>query len=122
LRLTTLAAFLAALVVVGAPGCASVNKTTKGAVIGATAGGVIGNQTGSTTRGAIIGAAVGGAAGAIIGHKMDQRAKDIGQNVPEHDGRGPPGEPPHRDRDLCEGGPAGRGEAPGRRTLTHGSA
>lgn len=67
---------------VGAPGCASVNKTTKGAVIGATGGGVIGNQTGSTTRGAIIGAAVGGAAGAIIGHKMDQRAKDIGQNVP----------------------------------------
>jgi outer membrane protein OmpA-like peptidoglycan-associated protein len=62
------------------------NKTTKGAVIGATAGGVagavIGNQTGSTTRGAIIGAVVGGAAGAIIGHKMDQRAQDIEQNVP----------------------------------------
>ena len=86
LRLTILSTFLAALVLAGASGCASMNKTTKGAVIGATAGGVaggvIGNQTGSTTRGAIIGAVVGGAAGAIIGHKMDQRAKDIEQNVP----------------------------------------
>jgi len=82
----TLSTFLAALIVVGAPGCASMNKTTKGAVIGATAGGaagaVIGNQTGSTTRGAIIGAVVGGAAGALIGHQMDQRAKEIQQNVP----------------------------------------
>ena len=84
--LTLLSTFLAALVLAGASGCASMNKTTKGAVIGATAGGVagavIGNQTGSTTRGAIIGAVVGGAAGAIIGHKMDQRASDIEQNVP----------------------------------------
>ena len=80
------AAFLVALVLAGAPGCASMNKTSKGAVIGATAGGVvggvIGNRTGSTTRGAIIGAVVGGAAGAIIGHRMDQRAKEIEQNVP----------------------------------------
>src|SRR5207245_5235541 len=45
-------------------------------------GGVIGNQTGSTTRGAIIGAVVGGAAGAIIGHQMDQRAKEIQKSVP----------------------------------------
>ena len=85
-RLTVLSTFLVALVMAGVPGCASMNKTTKGAVIGATAGGVvggvIGNQTGSTTRGAIIGAAVGGAAGAIIGHQMDQRAQEIQQNVP----------------------------------------
>ena len=84
--LTIVATFLAALVLVGASGCASMNKTTKGAVIGAAAGGaagaVIGNQTGSTARGAIIGAAVGGAAGALIGHQMDQRAKEIQQNVP----------------------------------------
>jgi outer membrane protein OmpA-like peptidoglycan-associated protein len=82
----TLSTFLAALILMGAPGCASMNNTTKGAVIGATAGGaagaVIGNQTGSTTRGAIIGAVVGGAAGALIGHQMDQRAKEIQQNVP----------------------------------------
>jgi outer membrane protein OmpA-like peptidoglycan-associated protein len=84
-RLTILSTFLAVLVL-GASGCASMNKSTKGAIIGATAGGVaggvIGNQTGSTTRGAIIGAVVGGAAGAIIGHQMDQRAQEIQQNVP----------------------------------------
>jgi outer membrane protein OmpA-like peptidoglycan-associated protein len=83
---TMLSTFLAALVLALAPGCASTNKATQGAVIGATAGGVaggvIGNQTGSTTRGAIIGAVVGGTAGAIIGNEMDQRAKEIEQNVP----------------------------------------
>jgi outer membrane protein OmpA-like peptidoglycan-associated protein len=86
LRLTILWTLLAALVLAGAQGCASMNKTSKGAVIGAAAGGVaggvIGNQTGSTARGAIIGAVLGGAAGAIIGHQMDQRAKEIEQNVP----------------------------------------
>jgi outer membrane protein OmpA-like peptidoglycan-associated protein len=77
---------LAALMLVGTWGCASTNNTTKGAVIGAGAGGaagaVIGNQTGSTVRGAIIGAVVGGTAGAIIGHSMDKRAMDIEKNVP----------------------------------------
>ena len=84
-RNTILPTLLAALVVLGASGCA-MNSKGKGAAIGAAAGavagGVIGNQTGSTTRGAIIGAVVGGAAGAIIGHQMDQRAKEIEQNVP----------------------------------------
>ena len=77
---------LFALALAGASGCASMNKTTKGAVIGGTAGGVvggvIGNQTGSTARGAIIGAVLGGAAGAIIGNRMDQRAEQIKQDVP----------------------------------------
>jgi outer membrane protein OmpA-like peptidoglycan-associated protein len=79
-------ACLVALVLVGASGCASMNKTTKGAIIGGAAGGVaggvIGNQTGSTTRGAIIGAVLGGAAGAIIGNRMDQRAAELKQDVP----------------------------------------
>jgi len=86
LSLTMLSTFLAALLLAGVTGCASMNNASKGAVIGAAAGGaggaVIGNQTGSTTRGAIIGAVVGGAAGAIIGNEMDQRAKEIEQNVP----------------------------------------
>jgi outer membrane protein OmpA-like peptidoglycan-associated protein len=43
---------------------------------------VIGNQTGSTARGAIIGAVVGGTAGAVIGHQMDQQAKELQQNSP----------------------------------------
>lgn len=73
-------------VTMSALGCASMSRSGKGAVIGASTGavvgGVIGNNTGSTTRGAIIGAVVGGAAGAIIGHQMDQRAKEIAANVP----------------------------------------
>jgi outer membrane protein OmpA-like peptidoglycan-associated protein len=85
-RLATLSTLLAALVLSGVTGCASMNKTSKGAVIGAGGGGliggVIGSRTGSTTRGVIIGAVVGGAAGAIIGHKMDQRARELAQKVP----------------------------------------
>jgi outer membrane protein OmpA-like peptidoglycan-associated protein len=68
-----------------ATGCA-MNKTAKGAIIGAGAGGaagaVIGHATGSTVRGAIIGAAVGGAAGAIIGHQMDKQAQELAYDLP----------------------------------------
>ena len=53
-----------------------------GATGGAIIGGAVGTQTGSTARGAIIGAVIGGAAGAIIGHQMDQQAKEIKQNIP----------------------------------------
>lgn len=83
---SSLAISLAVVTVVASTGCATLNtKKEKGAVIGATGGavlgGVIGKATGSTARGAIIGAAVGGAAGAIIGHQMDQKAKQIQQTV-----------------------------------------
>jgi len=68
-------------------GCASWNKTQKGAVVGTAAGGgmgaVIGKATGNTALGAIIGAAVGGATGAVIGHKMDKQAEDIQNKVPD---------------------------------------
>jgi outer membrane protein OmpA-like peptidoglycan-associated protein len=64
----------------------AMNKTAKGAIIGAGAGGaagaVIGHATGSTVRGAIIGAAVGGAAGAIIGHQMDKQAEELAYELP----------------------------------------
>lgn len=67
-------------------GCAAMNKTGNGAVIGATTGGIIGavvgNQTGSTTRGAIIGAVVGGAGGALIGRQMDKQARELEARVP----------------------------------------
>ena len=67
-------------------GCKSMNKTTKGAVIGTAGGGaigaVIGKAAGNTALGAIIGAAVGGATGAVIGHKMDKQAKEIESKVP----------------------------------------
>lgn len=78
---------LTGLALLAATACQSLNtKKEKGAVIGATSGavvgGIIGKATGSTVRGAIIGAAVGGAAGAIIGHQMDQKAKEIQASVP----------------------------------------
>lgn len=68
-------------------GCASMNKTQKGAAVGVAAGGamgaVIGKATGNTALGAIIGATVGGATGAVIGNKMDKQAKEIEQTVPD---------------------------------------
>ena len=68
-------------------GCASWNKTQKGAVVGTAAGGamgaVIGNAAGNTALGAIIGAAVGGTTGAVIGHQMDKQAEEIAKTVPD---------------------------------------
>jgi outer membrane protein OmpA-like peptidoglycan-associated protein len=68
-------------------GCASWNKTEKGAVVGTAAGGamgaVIGRASGNTALGAIIGATVGGATGAIIGHEMDKQAEEIKKTVPD---------------------------------------
>ena len=57
--------------------CASSPHQSDVAGIGASAGGVIENDTGATTRGAINGAFAGGAAGARIGHQMDQQAKEL---------------------------------------------
>jgi outer membrane protein OmpA-like peptidoglycan-associated protein len=77
---------VAALATAAANGCASTSHQTKGAVIGATSGGavgaLIGSATGSTATGLALGALVGGAGGAIIGHQMDQQAKEIKHNVP----------------------------------------
>ena len=68
-------------------GCASWNRTQKGAVVGTAAGGamgaVIGRASGNTALGAIIGAAVGGGAGAIIGRQMDKQAEEIEKTVPD---------------------------------------
>ena len=69
------------------PGCASMNKTTKGAAVGTVAGGamgaVIGKAANNVALGAIIGATVGGATGAVIGHKMDKQAEEIKNAVPD---------------------------------------
>ena len=66
-------------------GCAEWNRTQKGAVIGAgaggAAGGLIGAATGHTVAGILIGAAVGGAAGAIIGNYMDKQAAEIERDI-----------------------------------------
>lgn len=57
------------------------NKTQKGAVIGASSGAVIGaiigNNNNNTALGAILGAAVGGTVGVVIGNKMDKQAQKM---------------------------------------------
>lgn len=74
---------VAALLVTG---CA-MNRTKKGAAVGAVGGGamgaVIGKASGNTALGAIIGATVGGTAGTLIGNKMDKQAAEIEQSVPD---------------------------------------
>ena len=61
--------------------CKSLNKSQKGVLIGAGAGGAVGagvgKIAGNTALGAIIGATVGGAAGGIIGKRMDDKAKEL---------------------------------------------
>jgi len=66
-----------------AMGCKSMNRSQKGAVIGAgggaAVGAVVGKALGHTAMGAIVGATVGGATGAVIGKKMDKQAEEMKQ-------------------------------------------
>ena len=77
-RAVSLRAIAAGLLGVSLTGCATMNQTEKGALIGASAGAaigaVVGKKTGNTAAGTIVGATVGGAAGAIIGRQMDEQA------------------------------------------------
>lgn len=61
------------------------NKTEKGAVIGASSGavvgGIIGNKSKNTALGAILGAAVGGTVGAVIGNRMDKQARKLQEDL-----------------------------------------
>lgn len=66
------------------PGCAEMNNTTKGGIIGGGAGSVVGAGIGALIgkgKGAAIGAAVGGAvgsgAGVLIGRRMDAKAAEL---------------------------------------------
>ncbi len=66
----------------------NLNKTQKGAAVGAgggaLVGGIIGKKyaKGNTALGAIIGATVGGAAGAVIGRRMDKQAEEMKRTMP----------------------------------------
>ena len=67
-------------VVVALAGCESMGSDTKkgvgiGGILGAVAGGVVGNQSGHGVEGALIGGAVGAGAGALIGSGMDDDKK-----------------------------------------------
>ena len=66
----------------------SLNKTGKGAIIGAGGGAVLGGVLGGiigggrgTAAGAILGAAVGGGTGALIGKKMDKQAAELQRDM-----------------------------------------
>ncbi len=65
--------------------CASLNKTGRGAIIGAAGGAVVGGAigaiAGNTLLGAIAGAALGGAAGAYIGRQMDKQAAEMRRDL-----------------------------------------
>ena len=65
--------------------CKSMNKATKGAIIGtaggAAAGALIGKAAGNTDVGAIVGAAVGGTAGYLIGRYMDKQAAELKKDL-----------------------------------------
>lgn len=67
------------------PGCKTMNKSQKGAVIGGTSGavigGVVGRSMGNTAMGAVIGATVGGVTGAVIGRQMDKQAAEIAKEM-----------------------------------------
>ncbi len=66
-------------------GKTGMNKTEKGAIIGASSGavvgGIIGNKSKNTALGAIFGAAVGGSVGAVIGNRMDKQAKKMEEDL-----------------------------------------
>lgn len=64
------------------------NKTTKGGLLGAGGGAVLGGVIGGligggkgTAAGAILGAAVGGTGGALIGRKMDKQAQELQRDM-----------------------------------------
>jgi outer membrane protein OmpA-like peptidoglycan-associated protein len=81
----TLVGILTICLVMFSVSCASMNKTTQGAIIGAAGGavvgGVVGKIAGNTLLGAIAGAAVGGAAGAFIGRHMDKQAEEMRRDL-----------------------------------------
>jgi outer membrane protein OmpA-like peptidoglycan-associated protein len=69
---------LAALAVLG--GCASMNRTQKGAVIGGATGAAVGAAVSKNdTKGAILGGAIGAVAGGIIGNYLDKQAQEMEQ-------------------------------------------
>ncbi|QJW89059.1 OmpA family protein [Spirosoma taeanense] len=82
------AGILSGNVLTGCKSGQSMNKTQKGAAVGAGGGAVVGGiigkkyAKGNTALGAILGATVGGAAGAIIGRRMDKQAEEMKRQMP----------------------------------------
>lgn len=75
-RTIPILAVVALIAVLG--GCASMNRTQKGAVIGGATGAVLGTAVSKdNTKGAVIGGAIGAVAGGIIGNYLDNQAKEM---------------------------------------------
>lgn len=75
---------IVAVTVVGLSACATddPNRRAKaGAVIGAIAGGVLGNNVSHATGGPIVGAAIGALAGGAAGHYMDKQKAELNQQL-----------------------------------------
>ena len=71
----TILIFATLLAVCSMTGCATwdkLDKTEKGAVIGAGGGAAIGAAVGGT-KGAVLGGAAGGVAGGVIGHEQEKK-------------------------------------------------
>src|SRR5688572_21172178 len=82
-RNTVVTALLTICIILGS--CKSMNKSTKGAIIGtaggAAVGAAVGKAAGNTAVGAIIGAAVGGTSGYLIGRYMDKQAEELKRDL-----------------------------------------
>lgn len=80
---TLLSSILTICILLGS--CKSMNKSTKGAIIGtaggAAVGAAVGKASGNTAVGAIIGAAVGGTGGYLIGRYMDKQAEELRRDL-----------------------------------------
>jgi len=80
-------AFILIIIALLLAGCGSFNRAQeeKGSLtaesLADVSAAVVDADSGSTARGAIIGATAGGVPGSIIGHQMDQQAKEIKQRV-----------------------------------------
>lgn len=69
-------------------GCANMNKTTQGGLLGGGAGAAVGAGIGAllgkgkgAAIGAALGSAVGAGAGVLIGRKMDKKAEELAQEL-----------------------------------------
>ena len=81
-----LCSVLCAAMLLGTSGCASLNNTTRGAMIGTGGGAALGAGIGAIAGGgkgaaigAVVGTAVGATAGALIGRKMDKQQQELEQ-------------------------------------------
>ena len=79
--LVTVSIFFAGCSSEGMLGSSAANTGGLGALVGAGAGAIIGNQSGNTGMGALIGGAAGGVGGYIVGNEKDKKEAKQQQQV-----------------------------------------